>query len=114
MNPAPYPYLLVRFLIGTEAREAVALLDTGFDGHLVVPESLIGTLSKPNERRRYQTASGESVVAAAYVGTVESVELPGPVAARITALGDEYLVGLRMMNHFRITFDHGKRVIVEP
>lgn len=66
MSPAPYPSLRVRFAVAGVAREAIAVVDTGFEGSLVVPESLIGVLPEPDELRRYRTASGESVVAVAY------------------------------------------------
>ena len=45
---------------------------------------------------------------------MELVDQPGPVLAFLIALGDEYLIGLATLNHFRVTFDHGRRLIVEP
>jgi hypothetical protein len=45
---------------------------------------------------------------------VELADQPGAFAALIIALGDECLLGIQTLNHFRVIFDHGQRVIVEP
>ena len=110
----PYPSLRVRYDASGVGGEAMAIVDTGFDGYLVIPESLLGRLPEPGYHRRYQTASGESVVVAVFEGTVELVDQPGRIQARLIALGDEYLIGIQTLNHFRVTLDHGRRVIVEP
>jgi predicted aspartyl protease len=112
MMQAPYPSLRIRYVAQGIAGNAVALLDTGFDGYLAVPEGLIGALPRP-ARRRVQTASGQVVRVPVYLGTVELVDQPGPIDALIIALGDEYLLGLATLNHFSVTFDHGRQVSVE-
>lgn len=106
MAPAPYPSLGMRFAVDQVADEAVALVDTGFDGHLVVPNALIGRLSQPIYLRRVRTASGEIVQVPVYLGTVELIDAPGQWDALVIALGDEYLIGLALINHFKVTFDH--------
>lgn len=40
MTVPPYPYLSVRFVLAAYSREEPALVDTGFDGHLAIPEAL--------------------------------------------------------------------------
>jgi predicted aspartyl protease len=115
MNPAvPYPSLRIQYLIEGLQGEAFALVDTGFDGYLAVPESLLPQLPQPAYVHRVRTASGQVVGVPAYVGTVELGDQPGPIQAVAIVLGDEYLVGLRTVNHFKITFDHGQRLVVEP
>ena len=114
MTSAPYPSLPIRCDIQGVTREVDAIIDTGFDGYLVVPEALIGALPEPSRRRRYRTASGEPVIVVEYDGTVELSAQPLLVEANIIALGDEYLIGIELLNHFRVTLDHGQRVIVEP
>lgn len=113
-SPAPYPFLPIRFLAQGVDGAGEALVDTGFDGHLAVPEDLIGALPRPMYVRRVRTASGEIVRVPVYLGTVELVDHPGAIEALIIALGDEYLVGLPTLNHFKVTFDHGRRLLVEP
>ncbi|MDP2937521.1 MAG: hypothetical protein Q8O86_13635 [Dehalococcoidia bacterium] len=63
--------------------------------------------------RRVRTASGQVVRVPVYLGSIELVDQPGPIDALIIALGDEYLLGLPALNHFKVTFDHGQRVSVE-
>ena len=113
MITEPYPSLRLRFTIAGVSSEARAMVDTGFDGYLAVPASALSRFrSYGNVHAR--TASGEVVTVASYLGTVELLDEPGPVDSYIIALGDEYLVGIEVLNHFRVTFDHGQRVIVEP
>jgi clan AA aspartic protease len=109
----PYPSLRIRFVAQRVEGETFALVDTGFDGHLVIPAAATEALPQPLYRRRVRTASGEIVRVPVYIGTVELVDRPGPVEALIIGLGDEYLIGLATLNHFRVTFDHGQRVVVE-
>ena len=114
MTDAPYPSLAVRYLAQGVAGEAFALVDSGVEGHLAVPDSLLPTLPQPSSARRVRTASGEIVHGPVYLGIVGLLDQPGILDALIIALGDEYLIGLAIVNHFRVTFDHGQRVIVEP
>lgn len=114
MTEPPYPSLQLRFQIGPFHGEATALVDTGFDGHLAVPEAVIEALAQPLYMRPVQLADGQVVQVAAYSGTLELVLQPSLIPVVIIALGDEYLVGLATINHFRLTFDHGQRLVVEP
>ena len=113
-DAALYPSLAIRFVARGFASEAFALVDTGFDGYLVVPNSVVSSLRGPGRVDRIRTASGEIVFVPVYRGTVELADLPGVVPALIIALGDEYLLGLAMLHHYRVIFDHGQRLIVEP
>ena len=114
MTAAPYPYLTVHLRVHDYRAEEPALVDTGFDGHLAIPEAVAATLPPPLYLRRIRTASGQVVRVPAYLGTVELADQPGPFDALVIALGDEYLIGLPVVNRFRVTFDHGQRVVVEP
>src|SRR5579862_6497082 len=113
MNDAPYPSLQIRFLAQGLERSTFALVDTGFDGHLAIPESLVEKLPEPLYVRRVRTASGQVVRVPVYIGTVELTDQPGAIDALIIALGDEYLLGLPTLNHFKATFDHGTTLTVE-
>lgn len=113
MSSPPYPSLAIRFVAGDVAVETWAVVDTGFDGHLVVPGSFVTNLPSPEYTRRVRTASGEVVLVPVYAGTIELVAQPGLIDAFILVLGDEYLIGLETINHFAVTFDHGLRVVVD-
>jgi len=114
VNAGRYPSLRVRFTVGGYNAEEWALVDTGFDGDFAVPQSIIGSLSQPRRRDRVQTASGQRVPVPIFPSMIELVDLPGPFRAEIIAIGDEYLLGIHALNRFKVTFDHGQRVIVEP
>ena len=114
MTPAPYPSPLVRYAVGGLIDTAVAMVDSGCEGHLAVPESLRASLPTPTYVDRVRTASGEIVHVPVYRGRAELVDMPRIVDALVIALGDEFLIGIAVMNHFRVIFDHGLRVIVEP
>ena len=108
-----YPYLPIRPDVGYGPQELEALLDTGFDGDVVVPLALIARGRTPGGHHRWTLAGGSEVVAPLYFGMVQ-LGRTGPFPILITALGDEPILGLGVARRFTITLDHGRRVIVEP
>ena len=62
---------------------------------------------------QYLLADGSPVVAPVYRGTVQIGPF-GPFRTVITVLGDEALVGRRLMERFTVTLACGDRVIVDP
>ena len=108
-----YPYLRVRITLRGQVSEASALVDTGFTGGLVIPSAALATaLGLPDARIDWELADGSAVDAPLYFGIVE---IPGlvPAPAAITSLGSEYILGRGMIDRFSVTFDHGRRIIVE-
>ena len=108
-----FPYLPIRLHVRQRTVELEALLDTGFDGHLVVPPSVVANGQAPDGHASWTLADGSSVLAPYYLGTVEVGTL-ATFPVMVTALGDEPLVGCEFAQHFTITLDHGVRLIVEP
>jgi predicted aspartyl protease len=90
-----------------------ALVDTGFDGHVTVPPALMSNGASPDGHLRWTLADGATVFAPFYLGTAAIGDLP-PFPVTITALGDEPLVGRGVTDRFRVIFDHGKSLILEP
>ena len=111
-----YPYLDVRVQIGDWQEEALALVDTGFSGNLVVPEDRITEeLGLPYTRTNWRVADGGVVSAPVYLGDVEVLGASSPTPSiHITFLGNQYILGRGILDRFRITLDHGQRIIVEP
>jgi hypothetical protein len=72
------------------------------------------TWPRPARVQRVRTASGEVVRVPVHLGTLELADQPRPLEALIIAIGDEYLLGIQAVRPFRMTFDHGERIIVEP
>jgi predicted aspartyl protease len=108
-----YPYLRVRIVIRGQQSEALALVDTGFSGDVVVPvRQGERSLEAPDAWVDWEVADGAVVSAPIYYGTVEILGL-SPVQAAVTMLGEETLLGIGVVDHYRVTFDHGQRLIVE-
>ena len=91
-----------------------ALLDTGFTGHLVLPEVVGSQLGSPDALITTRLADGTEKNLPAYRGGVEIVGLGVVYMARLTLLGDECLLGQGIITRLKVTFDHGSQVVVEP
>lgn len=107
-----YPYLKVRCRVRHWGAETWALVDTGFDGHLIVPRQVATQLGRPDSRIRWGLADGGRVATPAYYGVLDLVGI-GSFSVRVATLGDEYIIGRGIIDRLRVTFDHGQRVIVE-
>jgi predicted aspartyl protease len=108
-----FPYLPIRLQVRALAVEFEALLDTGFDGHVVVPAHTIADIAPAEIETRWTLADGSEVIAPSYRGTAQIGSLP-PVRVLISVLGDEHIIGRALTDRFSIQLDHGRRVIAEP
>ena len=108
-----YPYLKVRCRVRHWGAEVWALVDTGFDGHLIIPRQIARQLGAPDSVAAWAMADGRRVVTSGYRGIVELVGV-GAFPSTVVALGDEYIIGRAVIDRLRVTFDHGQRLIVEP
>lgn len=109
-----YPSVSIRVTVQGSTRKVTALIDTGFDGYLVVPADLAPLGRDTRYRERVVTASGEVVPVPVFPATVEFADAPGLFDAMAIALGDEFLVGILSLNQIRLTLDHGRQVMIEP
>jgi predicted aspartyl protease len=110
-----FPYIPITVAINKRMETIEALLDTGFDGDLIIPEGLMTNGTPPDTYLRFTLADpSTSVLAPAYLGRVEVAELgdAGLYAAIISVLGHEPIMGRNLARHFHITLDHGKRVMI--
>ena len=114
---AHFPYIPVTVFLNKRTETVEALLDTGFDGDLIIPEGLMTNGKPPDSYLRYTLADQEtSVLAPTYLGRVEVAGLGngGEYAAIISVLGTEAIFGRNLDRHFHITLDHGREVIIRP
>lgn len=109
-----YPSLPIRVTFQGDTLEVTALIDSGFDGYLVVPSELVPMVREPVYRQRVAMASREVVTALVFPATIEFVDVPGPFDGIAIALGGEFLLGLLSINRLRVTLDHATRVNIEP
>ena len=114
ISSSPYPYVPIRVQIRDWEGETLALLDTGYDGELIVPVDILNHLDVPDEHTNVQVADNRIVDAPVYLGVLEIVGLDYIADVYVTALADEYILGRGILDSYRVTFDHGERVIIEP
>jgi predicted aspartyl protease len=107
-----FPYLPLRVRVGQRVEDVEALLDTGFDGQVILPAGLLNSGDPPDYFQTWTLADGSEVVAPAFLGSAQVGTLP-PFSVVVTVLGGEPLVGREVSDRFRITLDHGQQVIVE-
>src|SRR5687768_14072078 len=116
LTSARYPYIPLTVVINKRSETIEALLDTGFDGDIILPEGLLTNGKPPDSYLRFTLADQAThVLAPAYLGKVEIAELgdAGTSAAIIGVLGNEPILGRNLARRFRITLDHGRQVILE-
>jgi clan AA aspartic protease len=99
----------VTFRITTEA-----LIDTGFDGAIMVPHTLISGAVMPATSMRWKLADGSEVETLTYKGEARVLGIDETLDVTINALGDEVLIGRDLITRFRVILDHGSSVTFEP
>lgn len=109
-----YPYVEIEFAVGAfRSQTFLANVDTGFDGYLIIPATQASLLGPPQFSAPWELGDGSVVQAEEYRGAILVPGLAISIPARITVLGEEYLVGRGVVDHLRMTFDHGQRLLVE-
>lgn len=113
VTPA-YPYVEVTFTIGAfRSPPILAYVDSGFDGYLLVPAAQTTLFGLPQFSTSWELGDGSAVQAQEYRGEMQVSGLPLIIPARITCLGEEYLLGRGIVDRLRMTFDRGQRLILE-
>lgn len=109
------PYIPITLSIRGQsgALELEALVDTGFDGDVVVPPAAIATDTASTKDLVWYQADGSAVRAPGYVGELRiGSTRVAPII--VSALGNLPIIGRGITSRFTVTFDHDRRVIVEP
>ena len=109
-----FPYLPIHiYLGGTITYEVEALLDTGFDGAVLLPSTFLLNAIPDIEQDTYELAHGSEVTVPSYPVAIE-IDGFDPIEVSASPLGDEPIIGVEVIRHFSVILDHGRRVIVEP
>jgi predicted aspartyl protease len=90
-----------------------AYLDTGYDGYLVIPASAISEFGPHDYLSRWELGDGNLVIAQEYLGEIELVGLEHRMPARITCLGEEWILGRSVLDRLMVVFDRGEKIQVE-
>ena len=107
-----FPYFLVIISTLKGNFEVEALLDTGYDGGVILPAKLLTNGELSGWWVNCKLADNSIVEVPAYLG---SVRLGGKKLNNITVLvmGDEPMIGRGVIKSFKITLDHGRKIVVE-
>jgi predicted aspartyl protease len=108
-----YPYARVQLSVREQQFEVQSYVDTGFDGHVIMPTGYGLVLGLGDYVSRWRLGDGSEVEAEGYLGIAEIVGLAVVIPVRISCLGDEFIIGRGIIDHFRVTFNRGQTVEVE-
>ncbi len=107
-----FPYLEVAFAVRGFEGKHLAYLDTGFDGFLIIPSGLASSLGDPDFVSRWELGDNSLTYGADYLGEITVVGLAERMKGQVTCLGDEWMLGLGILNKFKVVFDHGRSIEV--
>lgn len=107
-----FPIIPIVIDVNSIKRQFGAVLDTGFDGGVIVPADFAAQAGTPDGYMMFTLADGSQAGGVAFVGTV-TIDNVGSFPSEIVALGDECLVGRGLSDRFLITLDHDRRLTVE-
>jgi predicted aspartyl protease len=111
-----YPYLPITVYLQKHTETIEALLDTGFERDIVIPEGMLTEGKEPDSYLRFTLADpGATVLAPSYLGRVEVANLgeAGSSVAIISVLGTEPIIGRNLIRRFKITLEYGRQVTIE-
>ncbi len=110
-----YPFLSVHIRIPDWEQETLALVDTGFEGSLVIPYSAIDSgLGNPDASSNWSLADGSVVETPVYVGSLEIKGLSTIPDIVVSLLGGDYILGRNVIDRFEVILDHGQRLMIRP
>ena len=105
-------YLPIKVTLRQNEFDLKAFLDTGFSGILILPPNMVTNGKPPDLYSNCQLANDSIIRIPTYIG---SVKFWNKKFSNITilAMGDEPIIGREVIKYFRITLDHGKKIILE-
>ena len=116
LTSSRFPYIPVHVRIRDVERREWALVDTGFAGKLIVPDSWMSLdIGNPDGQGRWRVADGRVAITPAYVGELRLGDGFAHLAPiRCDVLGDHCIVGRDIVALFDVRLDHGANVVITP
>ncbi len=108
-----YPFLKTDWQVGRHRERSWAYADTGFEGALCIPADRHPLLGPTSLSVQLSLADASTQIQPTYRGIVSIVGIDEPIPAIVFALGAEFLLGRRILDRYRVTFDRGQQLIVE-
>ena len=108
-----FPFLHLTLEVANDKLEVEALIDTGFDGDVVLPSRQ----ALPNDLEYWELGFRLADSRRVRVPTFRAAVVIGAVRVRpvdVVLVGEVPMIGRRLIRHFAVTLDHGRRVMVEP
>jgi predicted aspartyl protease len=109
-----FPFVPLVLAFSGQVLRIEALLDTGFDGFVIVPAGALDAIADPGDRVSWRLSDGTFLAAKSVLGTATIVDLDFDVPVVISELGREALVGREVIDLLKLTLDHGRELIIEP
>lgn len=106
-----FPYLPIEATIKQHKQSLEALLDTGFDGYVVLPPGLVTNGEVPDLYESCKLADDSVIRVPIFIG---AVKLGRRKLNKITFLimGDEPIIGREVIKYFKIILDHGRKIML--
>ncbi len=108
MEQPPYPYAEFALKIGEFDLYDHALLDTGFEGDLIIPAGYGRELVRPYFDSYIVTADGQAHRVRTWRGVLALGD--GKFTVEVKAFSNWFIVGRGVLDQGEICFDHGKGI----
>jgi predicted aspartyl protease len=103
-----FPSIEITVSVGTWSEGHLALCDTGCSSGVIVPAQAVEAIDAPFEYERFALGDTRVVDVPTWDG---SVEIEGRTfETRVSAIGDEFLVGMGVLSQLQITLSFGSEV----
>lgn len=107
-----FPYLPVLINVNLNKYKVGALLDTGFDGAVILPPSLFSNGKSHKRFVNCKLADNSIIEVPVYIGSIKLGNRK--LSNTVLIMGDEPIIGREVIKHFKLILDHGRKIIVEP
>lgn len=107
-----FPFITIVVTVRKRVEKVEALIDTGFEGDVVVPKGLLTNGDPPDTLLPWQLANETVVLAPVYAGRIKLGNIASFTVSVVT-LGNEVMIGRGVTDRFKVIFDHGRKVIIE-
>ncbi|MBI4232743.1 clan AA aspartic protease [Candidatus Peregrinibacteria bacterium] len=102
---------MLRLKIGEDKREINLLVDTGFNGELLLSKELVKQLKFTSiGSEYYKTASGEKVLSEVYMGSIDWFDEQRSVTI-LSTQAELNLIGMELLGDSRVIMERRKGVL---